>query len=127
MPLIVVGSSLGTFCAVHVAAAGIGDRLLLRSPPTTLAAAAQKAYWWLPVGLLLRHRFDSLALAASVRCPVLVVHGERDDIVAPVLGRELADALRGRYILVPGCGHNDIDVSPDGPVRRDVGEFLAGR
>lgn len=127
VPLIVVGSSLGTFCAVHVAAAGGADKLLLRSPPTTLAAAAKQAFWWLPVGMLLRHRFDSLALAANVRCPVLVVHGDQDEIVPPTFGRELAAALHAQFVLAPGCGHNDLDLSPNGPSGGEIRAFLASR
>lgn len=124
VPLIIAGSSLGTFCAVHVAAEGGADKLLLRSPPTTLAAAAKKGFWWLPLGLLLRHRFDNLANAERVRCPVLVVHGEADNIVPVAFGQELAAALRAKFVPVPGCGHNDLDLSPDGPVGREVREFL---
>ncbi len=127
VPLCIVGSSLGSFCAVHVAAEVGADKLLLRSPPTTLAAAAKKAFWWLPLGLLLRHRFDNLALAERVRCPVLVVHGALDDIVPVALGEELAAALRAKFVPVPGCGHNDLDLSPDGPVGGDVSAFLLAR
>lgn len=127
LPLVVVGSSLGSFGAVHVAAAGAADRLVLRAPPTSLAAVAQRQFWWLPVGWLLRHRFDNLAAAGAVRCPVLVVHGEADTIVPAALGRELAAALPGaRFVVVPGCGHNDLDLGPDGPVGAALRAFVAG-
>jgi pimeloyl-ACP methyl ester carboxylesterase len=128
VPLFVVGSSLGSFCAVEVAAAVGVDRLLLRAPPTTLAAVAATSFRWLPVGLLLAHRFDNLAQAARVRCPVLVVHGDADGIVPDRFGKELAAALPdATFVPVPGGGHNDIDLSPAGPVGGALRTFFAGR
>jgi pimeloyl-ACP methyl ester carboxylesterase len=129
VPLVVGGSSIGTFCAVHVAASGRAARLLLRAPPTTMVDAAANRFWWLPVGLLLRHRFDNLTPAAAVRCPVLIVHGEADDIVPLGLGRRLAAAFAGaaEVVAVPGAGHNDLSLGVHGPVGGRVGDFLRGR
>lgn len=129
VPLIVSGSSLGTFCAVHVAAAGKATRLLLRAPPTTMVEAAQARFWWLPVRLLLRHRFDSVSMAPQVHCPVLVVHGDRDEIVPLELGRRLCEAFAGpaEFVVVPGAGHNDLSLNIHGPVGERVKAFLLAR
>jgi pimeloyl-ACP methyl ester carboxylesterase len=125
VPLFVAGSSLGSFPAVHLASKGIGERLLLRAPPTSLVAAASLTFWWLPIRLLLRHQFDSLALARSIQCPALIVHGSDDDIVPAAMGRELAAAMpHGEFVAVPGFGHNDVDLSPSGPVGEKVAAFL---
>lgn len=129
VPLVLVGTSLGSFCAVHVAAGGRGERLLLRAPPATLVAAARQRFWWLPVGLLLRHRFDSLALADRVKCPVLVLHGDRDAIVPAALGRQLCEAFAGpsEFVLVSGAGHNNLSIGPEGSQGARVGAFLRGK
>ena len=128
VPLVVVGSSLGSFCAVHVAAKGGIDKLVLRAPPTNLVAVAKRQFWWLPVGLLLTHRFDNLAVAGGVRCPALILHGDADTIVPDHYGRELAKALpQARFQSVPGCGHNDLDLSPMGPVGSVLQAFLETR
>lgn len=128
VPLVIVGSSLGTFCAVHVAAAGLGERMLLRAPPTTLVAAAKARFWWLPVELLLRHQFDSLSRAAAVQCPVLVLHGDRDGIVPDRLGRQLCEAFAGQaqFVIVPGAGHNNLPLGPGGALGARIGAFLRG-
>jgi len=121
VPFVVVGSSLGSFGAMHVAATGAVDRLVLRAPPTTLAAVSAASFPWLPVRLLLAHRFDNLGPAAAVRCPVVVLHGDRDRIVSDRFGRELAAALpQARFVSVPGRGHNDIDLSANGPVATEL-------
>lgn len=126
VPLVVVGSSLGSFCAVHAAAAGGVDKLVLRAPPSNLVAVAKASFWWLPVGLLLRHSFDNLGKAAAVRCPVLVMHGSVDTVVPQRFGRELAAALpQARFVEVPGRGHNDIELDPRGVVGAEMRAFLA--
>jgi pimeloyl-ACP methyl ester carboxylesterase len=125
VPFVVVGSSLGSFSAVHIAAAGGVDKLVLRAPPSNLVAVAKSNFWWLPVGLLLAHRFDNLGAAKDVRCPVLVLHGNVDTIVPDRFGRELAAALpQATFVSVPGCGHNDLDLSPAGPVAKALRTFL---
>ncbi len=128
VPLVVGGSSLGTFCAVHLAAQGRASRMLLKSPPTSLAAVARMRFPWLPVGWLLRHRFDNLGRAEQVHCPVLVVHGDRDQLVPSSMGDELTKAFAGpaRFLLVSGHGHNDPSLSSSGPVALEVRTFLGG-
>jgi alpha-beta hydrolase superfamily lysophospholipase len=133
VPLVVVGSSLGTFCAVHVAArpaaaGAVVDRLVLRAPPTTLAAAAKARFGFLPVDLLLRHRFDNVTPAPRVTCPVLVLHGDRDGIVPQALGRELAALLpHGRFVGVPGAGHNNLHLSVQGQVAGELRAFFSAK
>jgi pimeloyl-ACP methyl ester carboxylesterase len=42
--------------------------------------------------------------------PLLVAHGDHDDIVPLALGRQLATAAPGpvQFVTVPGRGHNDV-------------------
>lgn len=126
IPFWVGGSSLGTFCALHVAADGDAGRCLLRAPPTSLVDAAADRFWWVPVRLLLRHRFDSMAMAPRVRCPVLIVHGDQDRIVPLAHGERLRASLGGaaELVVVPGAGHNDLPLAKDGPVGARVAAFL---
>lgn len=138
VPLVVVGSSLGTFCAVHVAARGgaapasggpaVVDRLVLRAPPTTMVAAAKARFGFLPVDLLLRHRFDNATPAPRVACPVLVLHGDRDGIVPQALGRELAGLMpNARFVGVPGAGHNNLALSVQAPVAAELRAFVSAK
>ncbi|MFH0245555.1 alpha/beta fold hydrolase [Streptomyces sp. HK10] len=45
------------------------------------------------------------AMAPLVRCPVLVVHGDRDEITPVELGRSLASLLGAELVELPGAGH----------------------
>lgn len=129
LPLCVGGVSIGTFPAVHLAAAGKADRLLLEAPPTTMADAAGHGFWWAPVSWLLRHRFDSLAVASQVRCPVLVLHGDADTIVPIALGERLCAGFAGpkEFVRVPGAGHNDLPLAAEGPFGERIAAFVLGR
>ncbi|HMG28616.1 MAG TPA: alpha/beta fold hydrolase [Jiangellaceae bacterium] len=44
-------------------------------------------------------------LARRVRCPVLVIHGERDAILSETRGIDLAEDTGGRLVLLEGSGH----------------------
>lgn len=54
--------------------------------------------------------FDALPALARVEVPVLVVHGEGDQVLPVAMGRAVAEALgsRGRLLVLPGAGHLDL-------------------
>jgi len=127
VPMVAGGSSLGTFSAVHVAARGDVERLLLFAPPGSLEEVAKLRYWFLPVSLLLTHRFDSFAEAKDVRAQVLVLHGDRDEVVPMAQGKRLSEALNGEFLTAKGFGHNDLFYAFTGQFRDRVREFLVRR
>ncbi len=126
-PRVVCGWSLGAAVAVQLAARRQNNLagLMLLSPWTDLPSLAGEHFpGWL-VSLLLRERYDSLALAAELRGPALVIHGREDRIIPVEHGRRLASALPGgRYLEVPGAGHNDLLGRPE--VWRAMAEYLTG-
>lgn len=57
---------------------------------------------------------DGLAAARAVRCPVLLVFGQRDLMVPPKNAGLLRDALTNkRVVMVAECGHNMMAEAPD--------------
>jgi hypothetical protein len=112
--IVVVGRSLGTGVAVHVAAARPVAGAILISPFDSLVAVGRMHYPWLPVDWLLRHRFDSVALAASVEVPMLAIVAAADGIIPPVRSRALFDAWAGprTWVSVAGADHNDLGSAP---------------
>jgi pimeloyl-ACP methyl ester carboxylesterase len=121
----VFGRSLGSGVAVALAAERPLAGLVLATPYDSLVAVARRYYWYLPVGWILRHRFDSIALAPARKQPLLCLIAERDEVIPPVHAERLFDAWGGakrKYVLAE-AGHNSIDAHPGfwPPIR----EFLA--
>jgi hypothetical protein len=110
----VFGRSLGSGVAVALAAQRPLAGLILATPFDSLAAVAKRYYWYLPVDLLLKHRFDSIALAPALKQPLLCLIAERDEVIPPVHGERLFEAWGGtkRKIVLQEAGHNSTDAHP---------------
>ncbi|MDA1116561.1 MAG: alpha/beta hydrolase [Proteobacteria bacterium] len=108
------GRSLGSGPAVALAAERQLAGLILVTPFDSLAAVAKRYYWYLPVDWLLKHRFDSIALAPKLKQPLLCLIAERDEVIPPVHGERLFAAWGGakRKIVMQDAGHNSTDTHP---------------
>lgn len=108
------GRSLGTGVAVQLAAVRKLRCVVLTSPFESLAAVGGTHYPWLPVRLLLRHRFESAAVAGRITAPALVAYGAEDDIIPAEHSERLAAAWGGpvERLRIDGHGHNDLDLDP---------------
>lgn len=126
-PVVVWGWSLGAAVAIPLAARA-GKRvqgLIAASAWTRLEDVAAVHFPRFLVRLLLAERYDSLAAAAAVRAPALVLHGERDGIIPAEHGRRVAATLAGptHHVEIAGAGHNDLLAQPR--VWREVASFVA--
>ena len=95
--VILYGESLGSAVAVRLAAATAARgapvaALVLEAPFTSIAEVAQHHYPYVPARHLVKDRFDAVSRIASVKTPLLVLHGERDDVVPIGFGRALFEA-----------------------------------
>ena len=125
--IVVFGRSLGTAIAAHLAAERPVAGAVLVSPYDSLTAIGKEHYPWLPVSLLLRHRFDALADAKRNQMPLLAIVGGSDSIIPAERSRALFDAWAGpkTWQVVPGADHNDLG---SGDVFwESVARFLAER
>ena len=107
------GRSLGTGVAAHVAASRPVAGVVLVSPYDSLTAIGSHHYPWLPVSLLLRHRFEALADAARCRMPLLAIVGEDDTIIPVARSRALYDAWAGPkdWYAIRDGDHNTLGAS----------------
>lgn len=107
--IIVYGESLGTGVAVRIAAEKPVGGLILDSPFTSAVDVGARHYPFLPVGLLMQDRYEVLSYVAKIRAPLLVVHGERDQVVPFEMGKRVyAGANEPKKLAAfPLAGHND--------------------
>jgi len=108
------GRSLGSGVAVQVAAARAPKAVVLTSPFLSALAVARQQYPWLPVSLLMRHRFDSAARASSIHAPALFLMGSADTLIPMEQSQQLSALWGGaaERAVFEGFGHNDISANP---------------
>ena len=105
----IFGHSLGGAIAVQLATEVADSKgLIVEGTFTSIADVFQTFKWgWLPITPLITQRFESADKIASVKTPVLVVHGSGDSLIRPELGRALFERATSpkRFVLVEGGTH----------------------
>lgn len=121
--IILYGESLGSGVAVQLAARFDVAAVILESPFSSATSVAQGRYWFMPVGLLLKDKFNSIKFAPQISSPTLVLHGTADGVVPFNEGKKLFDLIGSpkRFIEVQGAGH--LDFSADF-LAQEIGNFL---
>ena len=107
----VIGRSLGSGLAVHVASLRPAARLVLVTPYDSIVGVAAGMYPYMPVSLLIEDRYESFRYAPKVRAPTQII-AAGDDRVIP---RASTEQLYGRFApgvarmtVLPGTGHNSV-------------------
>jgi uncharacterized protein len=108
-PRYIFGHSLGGAVAIDLAAKVQDERgVIVEGTFTSIPDVASSMKWgWLPVGPLITQRFESIKKVAKLGAPLLVVHGDSDNLINSELGRKLYEAAQGRkrFVLVEGGSH----------------------
>lgn len=108
--IVLMGRSLGGGVSMDLAVKNGARGLILQNTPTSMPDAAARLYWFVPVHLLMKNRYDSLSKIAKYSGPLLMSHGTMDDLVPYELGRKLFEAAphaNKRFFAIEGGGHND--------------------
>jgi fermentation-respiration switch protein FrsA (DUF1100 family) len=125
--LVLFGESLGSAVALDLALAHPCRALVLESPFTSVPDMAAVVLPFLPRAFV-RTQYDNLGKIARLRVPLLVLHGERDEVVPFAQGRRLFEAAPEpkRFYAIAGAGHNDTYIVGGAAYWHAVSEFLAG-
>jgi fermentation-respiration switch protein FrsA (DUF1100 family) len=108
--IVLYGHSLGTTVAADVAARRTVGAVILESGLSSASSVASTALPWLPSWLhfLGKNRFESARKLSAVQVPVLIVHGDRDEVIPFNEGKTLFAAANEpkQLLIVPGGDHN---------------------
>jgi len=111
----VLGRSLGSGVAVALASERPVERLVLVTAYDSMVNVAREYFGWLPVGLLLKDRYESAGRASRVEAPVLIIVAAKDEIISRPRSEALAAAFapgQANIEVVADAGHNTLDLSP---------------
>ena len=90
--LILYGESLGTGVATHLAQNKNFAGIILETPFTSMIDAAKTFYPYIPVNLLLKDKFENYKKVKNINSPILVMHGEADQIVPFSMGIKIYES-----------------------------------
>ena len=108
--IVLYGESLGSGVAVALAAETRVGAVILEAPYTSIEAMAAARYWFIPIRYLLKDTFDSISRIDRIGAPLLVLHGEKDNVIDVAHGRRLFEAAvePKRLHLFSNGDHSDL-------------------
>ncbi len=108
--IILMGRSLGSAVAIHMASQRQVKAVLLVTPFDNLINIAKKNYPIFPIKHLLKHPFLSDQIAPRITCPMMAILGEKDQIIPNERSLALLRKWGGKsdYLIIKNVGHNTI-------------------
>jgi len=108
--IVLLGRSLGSAPMARLSTRVAHAGMVLVSPLPSAKRMARRMFAGLPVDLFTRSRFPVVEWVAERRAPLLVLHGDRDEVIPLSFGREVFEAAAEpkQWVVLAGAGHNDI-------------------
>jgi fermentation-respiration switch protein FrsA (DUF1100 family) len=125
--LLYLGESLGGAVALELALERPPAGLVLLSAFTGVRELGRLHYPFVPAALL-PDAYPTLRRVQELHAPLLVLHGDRDEIVPLSQGRALFGAAPGpkRMHVFPGLGHNDLVPLAGAEFPRVIASWVSG-
>lgn len=110
---VILGYSVGTGPATWLAARQHPKLLILQAPYFSMRDLATHLYPFVP-GFLVRYPLPTNELIRQVSAPVVLFHGDRDEVIYPASSLRLRALLKpsDKLIMLPGAGHNGMTDNP---------------
>lgn len=123
--IVLHGESLGCAVAVELATRHAVKGIVLVSPFTSPRDVAGRVF---PVlGSFVIWGYNSLDRIKQVKAPLLVIHGDKDEIIHVSLGKDLYEAANEpkHLWIIEGAGHNDLPVRAGQEYSERLAKFYA--
>ena len=107
--IVYFGHSLGAAVAVELAAAWPPAGMALIAPFASIRDMANLTLPLPMAGWIVRRHYDSVGRIPKIRAPLIVMHGELDEIVPHSQGVKLFEAANPpkRFVTLPAASHNN--------------------
>ena len=121
--IIIYGESLGTGVTTEVAQNKKFAGIILESPFTSMVEAGKHYYFYLPVSLLLKDRYETNKKLKNINSPILVMHGKKDKIVPFHMGKQVYEnANEPKFSYFPDNDDHMMDYNED--LLKTLGSFF---
>ena len=107
--IVYFGHSLGAAVAIELAVSRPPAGMALIAPFSSIRDMAKLALPLPFAGWVVRNHYNSVALIPKVHAPLVILHGELDEIVPHSQGLKLFEAANQpkRFVTLPGASHNN--------------------
>ncbi len=122
----IMGRSIGTGVATYLARNRKADAVILVSPYTSLKALAKVHYPFLPAGLLLKYKFNSIKRAPEIKAPLLMIVAAGDQTTPPKQSYQLAEKWGGKVTAKEFTGPDHNSLSNESGYWAAIASFLNG-
>jgi pimeloyl-ACP methyl ester carboxylesterase len=112
--IVVLGYSIGTGPAAHLAATNHPGLLILQAPYYSLTDMMRHTYPIIPT-FLLKYKFRTNEYLKNCKMPVVIFHGDQDEIIYYGSSLKLKEEIKtgDTLITLKGQGHNGMTENPE--------------
>ena len=110
---VIIGYSIGTGLAAHLASQNKPKLLILKAPYFNLPDLAHQYFKFLP-SFLIRYKFYTNQFITQLKCPLVIFHGDRDEVIYTGSSLKLQALFKkeDRLVILKGQTHNGINENP---------------
>jgi hypothetical protein len=126
-PVIYWGRSLGAVMAAYAATIRTPDGVILESGFADARSLVRSSPLLALLALFSTYRFPCAEFLQAVRAPVLVMHGDNDQVIPIAQGRMLFERITGpkEFFTIRGGDHNDLTPRDPDTYWQVVGRFIS--
>ncbi len=108
--IVIIGYSIGTGPASMLASKNNPKALLLQAPYFSLVDMMNKSYSFVP-NFLLRYRFETFTFIEQIKVPIVIFHGNSDEVIYYGSSLKLQKYLKAtdKLVTLNGQGHNGMN------------------
>ena len=112
--VIAMGRSVGSGVATYLASQRPCHKLVLITPFDSIEAVARGNFPFLPMSLLLKHKFRSDLYVKDLETPTLILGASADEVIPRIRTEKLIQSFTTPPLVdwIHGSGHNNISAFP---------------
>lgn len=120
-----LGKSLGSYVASYVASQRTVRGLILVTPFDSFEHLVNKIVRWVPLGWLFKHHFNTQKCLAQVKCNILILSAEKDEVIPQECTQSLIslNIPNLSFTLIQDADHEDI--SEHDEFFSEINQFLS--